>query len=96
MSESEKTPVLSPENVPTVVVVTFVLALFATSFAVINWKRTSTVAVGVAALEVRDTRGDNADNDAAAKQIAALEARVAALEAQGAAAAEPAAEPAAE
>ena len=82
---SEQKSVLSPENLPTIAAVAFVLGLLAVSLNVANFVRTNKVAVAVASLEYRDLQDEKAtDTDYKAK-IAALEARLATMEAKAAA-----------
>lgn len=84
---SDTTPVISPENLPTVAAVGFVLALLSLAVNGVNYMRTNEVAVAVAAFELRDSNEEASARDKSAQQITALEARVAELEAQAKAAA---------
>lgn len=77
---SESNGILSVENLPTVVVVTFTLTVIALALNAYNFNRTGQVVQGVIALEQRDAQQET--TYAKGDQIAALEAKITALEAK--------------
>ena len=90
---SESNSIISSENLPTVTAVAFVLVLLSIAFNAVNYYRTSQVAVAVAAFEVKDNTQEMQVSKANADKVAALEARLAAIEGKmSASAAAPAAD----
>ncbi len=77
--------VISPENQPTFIAVTFVLALLSLAFNFFNYRQVNTVMVGIAALEIGDARLEQATAQKANETVVALEARVKDLEAKASA-----------
>jgi hypothetical protein len=75
---------ISPENLPTVVAVVFVLTLLALALNFTNYNRTNQVATAVAAFELRDNRGEQETIQALQQQLKVLEDKITAMEAAAA------------
>lgn len=85
MSEGNR-PVISPENMPVVSSVAFILALLGVVLAGVGVVRTTSLAASLLVVHGSVVKHQQADKEHEAK-ISALEARIAALEGSGGAAA---------
>lgn len=84
---SEETKLLSPENVPMFVTVSFIIAVVALAFALVTHTRVRQATVGLALVTVAKAKGDqklehvqNSRVDGLEKRLSGLEARASKME----------------